>query len=248
MGPALRHWLRTSFEPVPRNPDDDPRRLSRSACPAAAARHARCWSHNGVSSQAYEQIQNYAVLDEASFAGLGSLRAKTLNLMLHDLATRGSRRSASWTWMRSSPISAWPRTCPTAFIASGALQAEIRGEFVRVAAGRAGGVRGGSSLSRFTKSAASHSPSARTLRQRLVRRIAQQRQRRAQRAPFALAAQDARRSTAGRSRRAPRSAPCASPASTRRSRRRPPSRRAPTCHSSTRTASLSSIVAGTASR
>ena len=132
-GPAMRHWLRTSFEPAPRDPEAI-RADYRDLLALLAPRGTRLFVLNSVSSQAYEQIQSYAALDDASFAGLGSLRAKTLNLMLHDLAPEHPG-------LRIVDVDAivadlgMAEHLPDGVHPSGALQAEIRAEFVRVVAG-----------------------------------------------------------------------------------------------------------------
>jgi hypothetical protein len=134
VGRAVSHWLRTNFEPLLRTPDEV-RDDYRSFLAALAARTgAKVFVHNIVSSQAYERIQNYAALDSASFAGLGSVRAKALNLMLHDLA----REHAALHVVDIDAIAAdlgMDAHLPDGVHPSGPLQAEIREEFVRVVAG-----------------------------------------------------------------------------------------------------------------
>ena len=132
VGPAVRHWLRTSFEPVPRDPETI-RADYRELLALLRLRGTKLLVHNSVSSLAYEQVQDYAALDDASFAGLGSLRAKTLNLMLHDLA----REHPALRIIDVDAIVAdlgMAAHLPDGVHPSGMLQAEIRAEFVRVAA------------------------------------------------------------------------------------------------------------------
>lgn len=132
-GPAVRHWLRTSFEPIPRDPDAI-RADYLALLALLTPRATRLFVLNSVSSLGYEQIQSYAALDDVSFAGLGSLRAKTLNLMLHDLAREhpGLRIVDVDAIVADLGMAAH---LPDGVHPSGALQAEIRGEFVRVVAG-----------------------------------------------------------------------------------------------------------------
>lgn len=94
---------------------------------------------NSVSSQAYEQLQSYRLLDAGSFAALGSVRAKTLNLMLHDLAGAG----AALRIVDVDGIVAelgMHTHLPDGVHPSGLLQDAIRAELIRLVA--AAGVAG----------------------------------------------------------------------------------------------------------
>jgi hypothetical protein len=82
-GPAVKHWLRASFEPFARTPEDvarDYRRL------AAAVSGRLLFVVNTMSSFAYESVRDYRALDDQTIASLSGVRAKDLNLLLHDLA------------------------------------------------------------------------------------------------------------------------------------------------------------------
>ena len=85
-GPAVRRWLRANFDAVARTPQIV-RADYRALLDRLAAR-ATLFVVNAVSTHGYEEISNYALLDEATLAALGSVRAKALNLMLHDLAAK----------------------------------------------------------------------------------------------------------------------------------------------------------------
>ena len=89
---------------------------------------------NSVSTQAYEDVASYRALDEATFRSLGTVRAKTLNLMLHDLARESGRLHvvdadgiAAGLGMRAH--------LPDGVHPSGPRQAELRAELVRTARG-----------------------------------------------------------------------------------------------------------------
>lgn len=84
-GAAVRRWLRASFAPVARTPSivaEDYRALL-----ARLAGRATLFVVNAVATHNFEAVPDYAVLDEATLAALGPMRARALNLMLHDLAT-----------------------------------------------------------------------------------------------------------------------------------------------------------------
>jgi hypothetical protein len=86
-GAASRHWLRQSFEPVVRSIDDVARDLE--------ALHrlmpgTRILMMNALSSPLFETVANYRALDDGTMGALASVRAKALNLMLHDLERAGT--------------------------------------------------------------------------------------------------------------------------------------------------------------
>lgn len=83
-GDAVQRWLRENFERIARTPrivQDDYRALL-----DRLAGRATLFVLNAVSTHNFEQVSNYAMLDEATMAALGSVRAKALNMMLYDLA------------------------------------------------------------------------------------------------------------------------------------------------------------------
>jgi len=85
-GQAIRNWLNVSFEPVPRTVEDiqndlmDLRRLLADR----GVKHVLIM--NALSSSGDESIFSYAAFTQALGDELPSVRAKELNLMLHDLA------------------------------------------------------------------------------------------------------------------------------------------------------------------
>lgn len=82
LGPAVRAWLRANFEPVMRSVEHVRADYGRLI---AALPGRQLFVINAPSAPAHEQVTNYRLLDEQSFASLGGVRAKELNLMLHDL-------------------------------------------------------------------------------------------------------------------------------------------------------------------
>ena len=127
LGPTLRGWLKSRFEMIPRTPDQ-----LRGDYRALAARlgNTRLLVLNATSSQAYERVQNYRMLDPATMASLGSLRAKTLNLMLHDLAAQGCVSIIDQDLLGAG---LGTRThLPDGTHASGALNAAMRAELLAV--------------------------------------------------------------------------------------------------------------------
>jgi hypothetical protein len=83
MGPAVKRWLQAEFEIVERSVEDVRNDLSELL--AKLAGKSRVIMINSISTAA-EDVSNYRLLDEATARGLGSLRSKSLNLMLHDLS------------------------------------------------------------------------------------------------------------------------------------------------------------------
>lgn len=125
-GPAVTHWVRTNFEPVVRTPDDvahDYRAL------ADAVDGRPLFVVNAMSTFAYEAIRDYRGLDAATMRGLGSVRAKDLNLMLHDLT-----RTHNVAIVDADAIAAdlgMAAHLPDGVHGSGAFYGEIRAELVR---------------------------------------------------------------------------------------------------------------------
>ena len=85
-GPAFQTWLRTNFEQVRRAPDD----IRRDYCALIDAVRARHDTQfvvlNAISTASNENIHSYAGFDRPIGKTLGSVRAREMNLMLHDLA------------------------------------------------------------------------------------------------------------------------------------------------------------------
>jgi hypothetical protein len=129
-GPAARAWLQSNFEPVRLAPDQIAQDY-RDLIDAARARHpAHFVIMNLLSSSNGEDIQNYAGFDTPLRNTLTSVRAKELNLMLHDLA-----RERDVSIIDVDTIAADLGTLahvPDGLHHSGLMQAEIRGEILRV--------------------------------------------------------------------------------------------------------------------
>ncbi|MFI4976870.1 MAG: hypothetical protein ACHP84_20240 [Caulobacterales bacterium] len=130
-GPALVPWLRANFEPV-RHTVDNVRAdydglidLIHSAAPTA-----QILVCNVMSTLGYEDIQVYSAFDSPMSGSLSSVRAKDLNLMLHDLA-----RERDVAIVDADAIAAdlGARVCMLdAVHQSGAMQAEVRAEILRI--------------------------------------------------------------------------------------------------------------------
>ena len=85
-GPAIRAWLERAFEPVTRAQDQVRRDLERLIDETHARTGARFIIVNRMSSSGRETITSYAAFDPPLGETLRSVAAKTMNLMLHDLA------------------------------------------------------------------------------------------------------------------------------------------------------------------
>ena len=85
-GPAVREWLDATFEPVRRTLTDIGRDLValRDALAACGVEHVLVM--NAMSSSGYEDIVSYAAFSGALGDTVASIRAKEVNLMLHDVA------------------------------------------------------------------------------------------------------------------------------------------------------------------
>jgi len=85
-GPALRSWLLREFESVRQGIDDA--RRDYDALIAALRVHGvgAILVMNAMSTSSFDDVTTYASYDLPLAATLGSVRAKELNLMLHDVA------------------------------------------------------------------------------------------------------------------------------------------------------------------
>ncbi len=138
-GPAVRAWLRAHFEPVRREIDDiraDYRALIdliREAAPAT-----QILICNVMSTSGSDDIQSYAAFDAPITATLSGVRARAMNLMLHDLASE--RDIAIIDCDAIAADLGGQRCLPDGVHQNGEMQAEIRAEILRVL--RARGVPG----------------------------------------------------------------------------------------------------------
>jgi hypothetical protein len=137
-GQAFQAWLKSNFELVKRTPDQI-RQDYRELIDAARARHATQFIIlNLLSTLVDEEISSYAAFDAPMRDTLSSVRAKELNLMLHDLA-RERDVSIIDVDAIAADLGSWTHV-PDGTHHSGTMQAEIRGEILRVL--RARGVPG----------------------------------------------------------------------------------------------------------
>jgi hypothetical protein len=139
VGPAVRHWIRTAFEPITRTVDAVRADYAALRDELAGRGRPALIVFNSISTQAYEDIADYRALDAGTFAALGTVRAKSLNLMLHDLA----RESGRFHIVDADGIAAelgMRAHLPDGVHPSGPMQAELRAELLRVV--RAAGVAG----------------------------------------------------------------------------------------------------------
>lgn len=129
-GPAIRAWLDRAFEPVTRSVDDVRRDLERLIDEVQARTGARFIIANRMSSSGRELIDSYAAFPAPLDEQLDTVRAKAVNLMLHDLA-------------RSRPVSILDvdalaaaiggrRNLPDGVHSSGPLQDALRRELLRL--------------------------------------------------------------------------------------------------------------------
>ena len=137
-GPAVQAWLRRDFELIRRAPEQI-RQDYRDLIDAVRARQdTRFLILNVLSTLIDESIHSYAPFDTPLRDTLSSVRAKELNLMLHDLA-----RECDVSIVDVDAIAAELGSrehVPDGVHHSGALQAEVRGEILRIL--RASGVPG----------------------------------------------------------------------------------------------------------
>jgi hypothetical protein len=139
-GPTVRAWLDGEFEPVRRCLDDiaqDYQALI-GALRAAPGLPKHVLIANMMSSAGDDDVQSYQGFDAPMGETLASIRAKDINLLLHDLA-----REPEVAVIDVDAIAAdmgGQRNLPDGVHASGALQTEARGEILHVL--RARGVPG----------------------------------------------------------------------------------------------------------
>lgn len=129
-GPAVRAWFRSHFERVSRGPDeirDDYRQLLTGVRDRLGA---TVLVLNSVSSRIHEDIQTYAGLDHPLGANLASIRAKEMNLVLHDLAREFPLEIVDMDGIAAGL--GLHRHVPDGIHQSGPLQAELRAEILRI--------------------------------------------------------------------------------------------------------------------
>ena len=129
-GPAVLDWLRRNFEQVKRTPDDV--KHDYEALIDAARTHGdmQFLAINAVTTFGTEQVQRYKQFERPLGNVLGSVRARELNVMLHDLA-----RSHNVAIVDGDAIAADLGSrlhVPDRMHGSPTLQQEVRKEIVRL--------------------------------------------------------------------------------------------------------------------
>lgn len=124
-GPAVGRWLREAFEPVHQTVDDVATDLRAMA---TALEDRPLLIVNMVSTQAFEHLRSYRGLDDATLRNMGTVRAKELNLLLHDLARERGLRIVDADAIVAELGMA--RHLPDGIHGTEALYAEIRAELL----------------------------------------------------------------------------------------------------------------------
>jgi hypothetical protein len=137
-GPAIHEWLRTAFEPVRRSHDDILRDYREMIDSVRSRGDTAFLILNAMSTSGHEDIFTYAPFDPPLGGMLSSIRAKEMNLLLHDLA-RERDVSIVDVDAIAAEIGAAAHL-PDGMHQSGLMQAETRAEMLRLLRDR--GVRG----------------------------------------------------------------------------------------------------------
>jgi hypothetical protein len=133
-GPTVAAWLKQAFEPAPRSIDEigqGYRRLSDAVRATLGGRPKHILVVNLMSTSGDEDIQNYQGFDAPMAETLSSVRARDMNLMLHDLA-REDRGVAVVDLDAIAAEMGAHHNLPDGVHSSGALQAELRAEMAHV--------------------------------------------------------------------------------------------------------------------
>ncbi len=133
-GPTVTDWLQEAFEPVGRSIDDIKRDYQRlfgaiRATPSGRSKHILIV--NLMSTSGDDDVQNYQAFDAPMAETLKSVRARDMNLMLHDLA-RDDRDIAIVDVDAIAAEMGARRNLPDSVHSSGALQAELRAEILHI--------------------------------------------------------------------------------------------------------------------
>ena len=135
---AMRAWIERTFERITRSVDDVRRDLERLIDETHARTGARFIIVNRMSSSGREIVGNYATFEAPLDATLRTVRAKTLNLMLHDLA---ASRPVSILDLDALGAAFGGRHLPDGLHSSGPLQDALRQELLRLLEPRAQSTR-----------------------------------------------------------------------------------------------------------
>jgi len=129
-GPAVLQWLRNNFERVNRSPDDIQRDYRNLIDTVRAKADTKFLIMNVMSTSGNETTYNYASFDPPMGETLASIRRMELNLMLHDLARE---RDVAIVDLDAIGAEFGGIThLPDGIHSSGALQAEMRAEILRI--------------------------------------------------------------------------------------------------------------------
>ncbi len=128
-GVAVKRWLERDFERVARSPDDVARDLAALAAALRSRGPTAILAMNAMSSVGHEEILDYAAFDRPIGGTLASVRAKDLNLVLHDVAREHDVAIVDNDAIAASMGAAH---LPDGAHNSGAMQAELRAEIVRI--------------------------------------------------------------------------------------------------------------------
>jgi hypothetical protein len=130
-GPAMNAWLRANFEQVERGPDDIlADYLELIDVIQARAPGTRILICNVMSTNGWEDMINYDMVEAPLGRSLSNVRAKDLNLALHDLASQ--RDIAIVDTDAIAADMGGQRCLPDGTHQNGELQTEIRAEILRI--------------------------------------------------------------------------------------------------------------------
>lgn len=132
--PAIRGWLRGQFEPLERGADEIRRdyELLLDALPDPSGMHLLIL--NQMSSSGYEDFLSYAQFDAPMARTVGSVNAKEMNLMLHDLAAARDVAIVDVDAIAGDMGAA--RHLPDGVHQSGPMQAAVRREILHILSSR----------------------------------------------------------------------------------------------------------------
>jgi len=133
-GPTVGAWLREAFEPVHRSIDDigrDYRKLFSAIRANPGARPKHLLIVNLMSTSGDDDVQNYQPFDAPMAETLSGVRARDMNLMLHDLAREDSDVAIIDVDAIAAETGA-RHNLPDGVHSSGALQAELRAEILHI--------------------------------------------------------------------------------------------------------------------
>ena len=129
----MRAWLTANFEPVKRTLDDVRKDMLALVDAVRARLEVKLLVLNALSTLGYEDILTYASFDRPMGDVIASVRNKELNLLLHDIARERDVAIVDVDAIAADLGAAV--NLPDGIHGSGRLQAEVRGEIVRILRG-----------------------------------------------------------------------------------------------------------------